>query len=149
MQGELVAIIGRIGSGKSSFLNVLLMEIPLYSGTYNIQGKIASEGCINHNQRRPPNPSCLCWARTIHIPWYNSKEHSFRKAISLVAVYASYPCFQSLTRSKHHDQWRLDPYRRTRNKPVRRAESQAKFSKSTISNGWPVHFWWPFISSRR
>ena len=37
--GDLVAIIGRVGSGKSTFLNCVLMEVPAYTGTYEILGK--------------------------------------------------------------------------------------------------------------
>lgn len=42
--GELIALIGKIGSGKSTFLNCLIMEVPLYKGGFEINGKNASEG---------------------------------------------------------------------------------------------------------
>ncbi|KAK9296489.1 hypothetical protein QLX08_009536 [Tetragonisca angustula] len=38
--GELVAVVGQVGSGKSSLLNVLLKELPVNSGTVEINGKI-------------------------------------------------------------------------------------------------------------
>lgn len=34
--GELIAVVGQVGSGKSSFLNVLLKELPLNSGTLQV-----------------------------------------------------------------------------------------------------------------
>ncbi|XP_066581201.1 probable multidrug resistance-associated protein lethal(2)03659 [Prorops nasuta] len=40
-QGELIAIVGQVGSGKTSFLNVLLKELPLKSGNLQINGGIA------------------------------------------------------------------------------------------------------------
>ncbi|XP_076757725.1 putative multidrug resistance-associated protein lethal(2)03659 isoform X1 [Xylocopa sonorina] len=39
--GELVAVVGQVGSGKSSLLNVILKELPLKSGTIQVNGKIA------------------------------------------------------------------------------------------------------------
>ncbi|CAK9828719.1 Probable multidrug resistance-associated protein lethal(2)03659 [Anthophora retusa] len=39
--GELVAVVGQVGSGKSSLLNVILKELPLKSGGIEINGKIA------------------------------------------------------------------------------------------------------------
>ncbi|KOC62515.1 putative multidrug resistance-associated protein lethal(2)03659 [Habropoda laboriosa] len=39
--GELVAIVGQVGCGKSSLLNVILKELPLRSGGVKINGKIA------------------------------------------------------------------------------------------------------------
>lgn len=39
--GELIAVVGQVGSGKSSLLNVMLKELPLKSGTIEINGKIA------------------------------------------------------------------------------------------------------------
>ncbi|KAK2579439.1 hypothetical protein KPH14_002650 [Odynerus spinipes] len=39
--GELIAIVGQVGSGKSSLLNVILKELKLYSGTIQVNGKIA------------------------------------------------------------------------------------------------------------
>ncbi|CAD1479365.1 unnamed protein product, partial [Heterotrigona itama] len=38
--GELVAVVGQVGSGKSSLLNILLKELPVNSGTVEINGKI-------------------------------------------------------------------------------------------------------------
>ena len=37
-KGELVYLIGRVGSGKSSFLRTLYADLPLYSGTGNVAG---------------------------------------------------------------------------------------------------------------
>ncbi|XP_012339261.1 probable multidrug resistance-associated protein lethal(2)03659 [Apis florea] len=39
--GELIAVVGQVGSGKSSLLNVILKELPLNSGIIEINGKIA------------------------------------------------------------------------------------------------------------
>lgn len=39
--GSLVAVIGQIGSGKTSLLQVLLRELPLTSGTMKLKGKVA------------------------------------------------------------------------------------------------------------
>lgn len=39
--GELIAIVGQVGSGKSSLLNVILKELKLLSGSIQINGKIA------------------------------------------------------------------------------------------------------------
>ncbi|XP_060815467.1 probable multidrug resistance-associated protein lethal(2)03659 isoform X2 [Bombus pascuorum] len=39
--GELIAVVGPVGSGKSSLLNVMLRELPLRSGTIEVNGKIA------------------------------------------------------------------------------------------------------------
>ncbi|XP_015608410.1 probable multidrug resistance-associated protein lethal(2)03659 [Cephus cinctus] len=39
--GQLIAIIGQVGAGKSSLLQVLLRELPLQSGTIETYGKIA------------------------------------------------------------------------------------------------------------
>ncbi|XP_043798878.1 probable multidrug resistance-associated protein lethal(2)03659 [Apis laboriosa] len=38
--GELIAVVGQVGSGKSSLLNVILKELPLNSGIIEINGKI-------------------------------------------------------------------------------------------------------------
>ncbi|XP_076291879.1 putative multidrug resistance-associated protein lethal(2)03659 isoform X2 [Lasioglossum baleicum] len=40
-RGELLAVVGQVGSGKSSLLNVILKELPVNSGTAQINGKIA------------------------------------------------------------------------------------------------------------
>lgn len=39
--GQLCAIIGPVGSGKSSILNLLLRELPLSSGVMNVNGRIS------------------------------------------------------------------------------------------------------------
>ncbi|XP_031850164.1 putative multidrug resistance-associated protein lethal(2)03659 isoform X2 [Nomia melanderi] len=39
--GELLAIVGQVGAGKSSLLNVILKELPVYNGSVQINGKIA------------------------------------------------------------------------------------------------------------
>ncbi|KAF7996687.1 hypothetical protein HCN44_002333 [Aphidius gifuensis] len=39
--GQLVAIVGPIGSGKSSLLNVILKELAVYQGSVDVQGNIA------------------------------------------------------------------------------------------------------------
>lgn len=36
-RGELVAVVGHVGSGKSSLLNVLLKELPVNSGTLEVE----------------------------------------------------------------------------------------------------------------
>lgn len=41
LKGKLIGIIGPVGSGKSSFLQVLLRELPLDSGTLSINGSIS------------------------------------------------------------------------------------------------------------
>ncbi|XP_022918682.2 ATP-binding cassette sub-family C member 4-like [Onthophagus taurus] len=38
---SLVAVVGSVGSGKSSFLNVILKELPLISGKIDVQGTIS------------------------------------------------------------------------------------------------------------
>ncbi|KAL4496522.1 hypothetical protein ABPG72_014752 [Tetrahymena utriculariae] len=40
-KGECIAIVGKVGSGKSSFLSCILKEIPKYQGYFNFKGKIA------------------------------------------------------------------------------------------------------------
>lgn len=40
-KGKLIGIIGPIGSGKSSFLQVLLRELPLDSGVLNVNGSVS------------------------------------------------------------------------------------------------------------
>ncbi|EAR83228.1 ABC transporter C family protein (macronuclear) [Tetrahymena thermophila SB210] len=40
-KGECIGIVGKVGSGKSSFLSCILKEIPKYSGYFNFKGKIA------------------------------------------------------------------------------------------------------------
>ncbi|XP_069678144.1 ATP-binding cassette sub-family C member 4-like [Periplaneta americana] len=40
-EGQLVAVIGTVGSGKSSLLQVILGELPILSGTCNINGKVS------------------------------------------------------------------------------------------------------------
>ncbi|KAL4469098.1 hypothetical protein ABPG72_007777 [Tetrahymena utriculariae] len=40
-KGECIGIVGKVGSGKSSFLSCILKEIPNYSGYFNFKGKIA------------------------------------------------------------------------------------------------------------
>lgn len=40
-KGKLIGIIGPVGEGKSSFLQVLLRELPLESGTIRINGNIS------------------------------------------------------------------------------------------------------------
>lgn len=35
--GELIAVVGQVGSGKSSLLNVMLKELPLKSGTIEVR----------------------------------------------------------------------------------------------------------------
>ncbi|KAL4505504.1 hypothetical protein ABPG72_002566 [Tetrahymena utriculariae] len=40
-RGELVCIVGQVGSGKTSLLNCLLKEIPFYKGYFNFSGKLA------------------------------------------------------------------------------------------------------------
>ncbi|KAL4456646.1 hypothetical protein ABPG74_000753 [Tetrahymena malaccensis] len=40
-RGELVCIVGKVGSGKTSLLNCLLREIPIYKGYFNFSGKLA------------------------------------------------------------------------------------------------------------
>ncbi|KAL4473210.1 hypothetical protein ABPG72_015591 [Tetrahymena utriculariae] len=40
-QREIVSIIGKVGSGKTSLLNCILKEVPLYKGNFNYQGKLA------------------------------------------------------------------------------------------------------------
>lgn len=39
--GECVAIVGKVGSGKSSLLSCLLREIPRYKGDFTFKGRIA------------------------------------------------------------------------------------------------------------
>ncbi|EAR88911.2 ABC transporter C family protein (macronuclear) [Tetrahymena thermophila SB210] len=40
-KGELVCIVGQVGSGKTSLLNCLLKEIPIYKGYFNFSGNLA------------------------------------------------------------------------------------------------------------
>ncbi|XP_017887469.1 multidrug resistance-associated protein 4-like isoform X2 [Ceratina calcarata] len=42
--GELVAVVGQVGCGKSSFLNLILKELPTATGSIEINGKIAYAG---------------------------------------------------------------------------------------------------------
>ncbi|XP_043284651.1 probable multidrug resistance-associated protein lethal(2)03659 [Venturia canescens] len=39
--GQLIAVIGKIGAGKSSLLNVILKELPVYSGILKVNGDVA------------------------------------------------------------------------------------------------------------
>ncbi|EZA62671.1 putative multidrug resistance-associated protein [Ooceraea biroi] len=39
--GELIAIVGQVGAGKTSLLNVMLRELPLQEGSIQINGKVA------------------------------------------------------------------------------------------------------------
>ncbi|KAH0544123.1 probable multidrug resistance-associated protein lethal(2)03659 [Cotesia glomerata] len=39
--GQLVAIVGQVGSGKTSLLNAILKELPVHTGTVDVCGKIA------------------------------------------------------------------------------------------------------------
>ncbi|XP_032678093.1 probable multidrug resistance-associated protein lethal(2)03659 isoform X2 [Odontomachus brunneus] len=39
--GELIAIVGQVGSGKSSLMNVILKELPLHTGTIKVNSKVA------------------------------------------------------------------------------------------------------------
>ncbi|XP_043286728.1 probable multidrug resistance-associated protein lethal(2)03659 [Venturia canescens] len=39
--GQLVAVVGQVGSGKSSLLNVILKELPVHSGSIEVNGHIA------------------------------------------------------------------------------------------------------------
>ncbi|CAB0038330.1 unnamed protein product [Trichogramma brassicae] len=39
--GELIAIVGHVGSGKSSLLNVIIKELPLTAGSIQVNGQIA------------------------------------------------------------------------------------------------------------
>ncbi|EAR89072.2 ABC transporter family protein (macronuclear) [Tetrahymena thermophila SB210] len=40
-QGEFVCLVGKIGSGKSSFLSCFLQEMPFYEGSFKFHGSIA------------------------------------------------------------------------------------------------------------
>lgn len=40
-KGDFISLVGSVGSGKSSFLCVLLQEMPYYEGTLRLNGKIA------------------------------------------------------------------------------------------------------------
>ncbi|XP_034175482.2 putative multidrug resistance-associated protein lethal(2)03659 isoform X2 [Osmia lignaria lignaria] len=40
-RGELIAVVGQVGSGKSSLLNLILKELPASSGSIEVNGKIA------------------------------------------------------------------------------------------------------------
>ncbi|KAL4476511.1 hypothetical protein ABPG74_010244 [Tetrahymena malaccensis] len=40
-QREIVSIIGKVGAGKTSLLNCILKEVPLYKGNFNYKGKLA------------------------------------------------------------------------------------------------------------
>ncbi|XP_003699343.2 putative multidrug resistance-associated protein lethal(2)03659 isoform X2 [Megachile rotundata] len=39
--GELIAVVGQVGSGKSSLLNLILKELPVQSGSIQVNGKLA------------------------------------------------------------------------------------------------------------
>ncbi|XP_053998577.1 probable multidrug resistance-associated protein lethal(2)03659 isoform X1 [Hylaeus anthracinus] len=39
--GELIAVVGQVGAGKSSLLNVILKELPVHAGSVQINGKLA------------------------------------------------------------------------------------------------------------
>ncbi|KAF7996689.1 hypothetical protein HCN44_002335 [Aphidius gifuensis] len=39
--GQLIAVVGQVGSGKSSLLNVILKELAVYQGSVDVQGNIA------------------------------------------------------------------------------------------------------------
>lgn len=38
---EMIGIMGKVGSGKSSLLNAVLEELPYFAGSYQIKGKVA------------------------------------------------------------------------------------------------------------
>ncbi|XP_011138927.1 probable multidrug resistance-associated protein lethal(2)03659 isoform X1 [Harpegnathos saltator] len=39
--GELIAVVGQVGSGKSSLMNVILKELPLHTGTIKVNNSVA------------------------------------------------------------------------------------------------------------
>lgn len=40
-QGQMVVLIGQVGSGKSSLLQVILKELPLYYGYVSVRGRVS------------------------------------------------------------------------------------------------------------
>lgn len=40
-QGECVAVLGKVGSGKSSLLSCILKEVPRFKGDFAFKGKVA------------------------------------------------------------------------------------------------------------
>ena len=61
-KGSLVAIVGTVGSGKSSLLTAVLGEMQINSGVVKIKGTLAYVAQQVHNQKLKFNchKSCLC-----------------------------------------------------------------------------------------
>lgn len=86
-KGELLGVVGKVGSGKSSLLNALIGEMSKISGKANIEGRIAYA---------PQQP----WIRNATIrdnilfgKEYN--EHLYKKCIELCCLKADLDQFPS------------------------------------------------------
>ena len=68
---ELIGVTGKVGSGKSGLLGVILEEIPYYSGYFGKNGSVAyveQEPIINFSTTIKEN---ILFGRTFDQPLYN------------------------------------------------------------------------------
>ncbi len=69
--GDLVAVVGKIGAGKSTFLNCLITEVPTYKGSLKFKGIEGNSNCNDKINFRFSYKNWICRIRTLYIPRYN------------------------------------------------------------------------------
>lgn len=82
-QGKLAAVVGTVGSGKSSLLSALLGEMEKVAGRVNTVGKIAyvSQVSARHPNSRIQIEKLHLFAASVDPELYAARQHSVRKAI--------------------------------------------------------------------